>query len=469
MAVKCSDSCNILAANVSPALSSVWVNIWAKSKFLVISSEFGQVLKDMTAPTRVAGRGKSKATTPSASSSPSEIPADKSKREGNFRNTQDPQNTNLKLKVVVRGLPPNLPESVFKETTKVWINENTVDWYYYVGGKLPERYAISDLWSSNCSGNKPNVRSRAYAKFKSLETLVTFHKDFNGHIFADSKGANVYPQMLTIGRSSRAVIEFAPFQKFVKGKTKTDARQGTIDTSPEYKEFLDSLAQPPPPPSSFSDPIEVEEEHKTTPLIEYLRTQKTAKAEKDKINREKARVAKIAALQAKANAQTAKLQAERTQKAAVANKSIESGKQGVADGGTPPAGGTGRGRGRGGKSGGRGGKDGQRSKAQQREQQQQQQKSKSQEGPIVTSMDEALTNDIPVNSTSQQNTSPPLMTSPPTSTANTENEGSSSGQGFRGRGRGRARPHGVFRPGAGRGGRRGGGKEGKSSASAADG
>ena len=422
----------------------------------------------MTAPTRVAGRGKSKATTPSASSSPSEISADKSKKEGNARNTQDPQNANVKLKVVVRGLPPNLPESVFQETTKVWINENTVDWYYYVGGKLHERYSVSDFWSSNGSGNKPNVRSRAYAKFKSLETLVTFHKDFNGHIFADSKGTEPSPQTLTIGRSSRAVIEFAPFQKFVKGKAKTDARQGTIDASPEYKEFLDSLAQPPPPLASFSEPTEGEEEHKTTPLIEYLRTQKTAKAEREKVNREKARVAKIVALQAKANAQTAKLQAEKMQKVTAGTKPIESGKQAAADGAPVPASGTGRGRGRGGKSGGRGGKDGQRSKAQQREQQQQQ-KLKSQEGAIVTLIDGASTNDIPVNSTSQQNTSPPSMTSPPTSTLNTENGGSNGGQGFRGRGRGRARPHGVFRPGAGRGGRRGGGKEGRSSVSAADG
>jgi regulator of nonsense transcripts 3 len=45
----------------------------------------------------------------------------------------------VKLKVVVRGLPPNLPEAVFKETTKEWINETAVDWYYYVPGKLHER------------------------------------------------------------------------------------------------------------------------------------------------------------------------------------------------------------------------------------------------------------------------------------------------------------------------------------------
>lgn len=140
----------------------------------------------MTAPSQVVGRGKSKSTTTSVSpsTSPSTAPADKLK--GNPRQQQ--QNTNVKLKVVVRGLPPNLPESVFKDTTKEWINETTVDWYYYVTGKLYERCVPWLFKVLMLSGNKPNVRSRAYAKFKSLDALVTFHKAFNCHIFTDSKG-----------------------------------------------------------------------------------------------------------------------------------------------------------------------------------------------------------------------------------------------------------------------------------------
>jgi Smg-4/UPF3 family len=49
-------------------------------------------------------------------------------------------NQNVKLKVVIRGLPPNLPEEKFKETTSTWINPGTVEWYYYVTGKLHEGY-----------------------------------------------------------------------------------------------------------------------------------------------------------------------------------------------------------------------------------------------------------------------------------------------------------------------------------------
>jgi hypothetical protein len=88
-----------------------------------------KVDRGMTAPPQVAARAKPK-TTPSTEKS----------KNTNPRQAQPSQNPNVKLKVVVRGLPPNLPEAKFKETTAEWINESTVDWYYYVGGKLHERY-----------------------------------------------------------------------------------------------------------------------------------------------------------------------------------------------------------------------------------------------------------------------------------------------------------------------------------------
>ena len=91
----------------------------------------------MTAPPAVAARAK-----PKTSSTPSS--ADKQKttasRQQSSQNTNANANANVKLKVVVRGLPPNLPEAKFKQVTAEWVNENTVDWYYYVTGKLHERY-----------------------------------------------------------------------------------------------------------------------------------------------------------------------------------------------------------------------------------------------------------------------------------------------------------------------------------------
>lgn len=267
------------------------------------------------------------------------------------------------------------------------------------------------------------MRSRAYAKFKSVEALADFHKAFNGHIFTDSKGI-LSDTMLTTGRSSRVVIEFAPFQKYVKGKTKPDARQGTIEDSPEYKEFLASLNQPVPAESHVSN---AEDGPKTTPLIEYIRTQKAARAEKDKINKEKLRLARVAATQAKANAQTAKLRAERMQKAETGGKPVENGK----DARRPAA-----------KSGAPRPKD-------------QRPKGQAQPPKNMEKIAEA-----PVAEGSGTPVARMQMRNAPAHKPDTPIDANGSGA-FRGRGRGarggRARPHGVYKPGSGRGGRRGGG------------
>jgi hypothetical protein len=237
------------------------------------------------------------------------------------------------------------------------------------------------------------------------------------------------------GRSSRAMIEFAPFQKYVKGKSKPDARQGTIDTSPEYKEFLDSLSQPVP-----SEPVvNTTEGPTTTPLIEFLRSQKTARAEKEKANREKLRLAKIAALQAKANAQTEKLRAEKMQKGIAAANKID-----VAGSSKQAGGGSGR--------GGRGGKAAPKLKDAQR----------SNRAQHPQNTDKNINSPVTVGSSSQapvvETSASAIATEIPPNTAPIAATGSGA-QGFRGgRGRGgRARPHGVYRPGAGRGARRGGG------------
>jgi len=99
----------------------------------------------MTAPPQVAARARQPPPQKTSSSSSATVAAaaEKSTKTEKSRQTQPPQNQNVKLKVVVRGLPPNLPEAKFKEVTAEWINENTVDWYYYVTGKLYERYVSS--------------------------------------------------------------------------------------------------------------------------------------------------------------------------------------------------------------------------------------------------------------------------------------------------------------------------------------
>ena len=118
-------------------------NAWSESKSLVINRAVSaSCCRVMTAPPVVVGRARPKTTSTTSAAATATTSAgsiDKPKKETNPRQPHNPQNAAVKLKVVVRGLPPNLPEAVFKETTKEWINETAVDWYYYVPGKLHER------------------------------------------------------------------------------------------------------------------------------------------------------------------------------------------------------------------------------------------------------------------------------------------------------------------------------------------
>jgi hypothetical protein len=131
------------AARVTFSLSLLGLN---RNPWLSLESQ-PLFLEAMTAPPEVVGRVKPKtaSTTSSAATTTATgaVSADKPKKETSARQHPNSQNAAVKLKVVVRGLPPNLPESVFIETTKEWINETTVDWYYYVAGKLHERYLCS--------------------------------------------------------------------------------------------------------------------------------------------------------------------------------------------------------------------------------------------------------------------------------------------------------------------------------------
>ncbi|CAM0139898.1 unnamed protein product [Umbelopsis sp. WA50703] len=200
-----------------------------------------------------------------------------------------------KTKVVVRRLPPNIPEEIFFNSVKAWVNESTTGWQLFVPGKLSSSKA------------KQHVFSRAYFHFLTMEAVMAFHQGYDGHLFMDGKG-NEY----------RAVVEFAPFQKIPKDHKTPDPRQGTIETDPEYIAFVESLSVPEPPLNSTTDTkdglsnverienrlslmtaqnqlAEQANKPKTTPLLEHLRAQKAAQA----AAKAKSQAAKAAAKQAK--------------------------------------------------------------------------------------------------------------------------------------------------------------------------
>lgn len=48
-------------------------------------------------------------------------------------------NPHARLKIIVRRLPPNLPESLFWQSVQSWVSEETVSWKEFYGGKLRKK------------------------------------------------------------------------------------------------------------------------------------------------------------------------------------------------------------------------------------------------------------------------------------------------------------------------------------------
>ncbi|KAG8886021.1 hypothetical protein FRB98_001497 [Tulasnella sp. 332] len=165
-----------------------------------------------------------------------------------------------RLKVVVRSLPPNLPEAIFWQSVEPWVTEETTLWKSFCPGKF--RKAL----------NKENVPSRAYIAFKTADKLAEFNRGYDGHLFRDKAG-----------NESEAVVEFAAFQKVPPEKKKNDPRAGTILEDDDYTSFIASLQQ--------TQPTEAERQAQaasianaaseganiTTPLLAALLAEKNAK------------------------------------------------------------------------------------------------------------------------------------------------------------------------------------------------
>ncbi|EJD51954.1 hypothetical protein AURDEDRAFT_181525 [Auricularia subglabra TFB-10046 SS5] len=162
-----------------------------------------------------------------------------------------------RLKVVVRRLPPNLPEDVFWDSVKPWANDDTVQWRSFVAGKISKRTI------------KENVPSRAYITFKTHESVAIFSREYDGHIFRDKSG-----------RETAAVVEFAPYQKIPPTEVKPDKYKDTLLRDAHYTHWLDELENV--KKLSEQDTLEAyknganeqESKPKTTPLLEALKAEK---------------------------------------------------------------------------------------------------------------------------------------------------------------------------------------------------
>ncbi|KAI9343416.1 Smg-4/UPF3 family-domain-containing protein [Zopfochytrium polystomum] len=220
-----------------------------------------------------------------------------------------------RLKVVVRRLPPNLPEDTFLGVVAPWTVEGTVDWLAYFPGKLSKSFPI-----------KNHTFSRAYIHFTAQDHLIQFYKSFNGWLFVDEKGKTEY----------RALVELAPFQMMPKKVKKANNRENTLDADPDYMAFLESLKNPPEEPkvALIQTPVPSLETQKVTPLIEALRAKKAAAAaaaEAKKARREQRREAARREQEAAAKERKERKAAARSAKAAAAAAGGASGVSGLSE------------------------------------------------------------------------------------------------------------------------------------------
>ncbi|XP_060612014.2 regulator of nonsense transcripts 3B isoform X1 [Anolis sagrei] len=166
----------------------------------------------------------------------------------------------LLSKVVIRRLPPSLTKEQLEEHLQ----------------PLPEHDYFE--FFANDTSLYPHMFSRAYINFKNQEDIVLFRDRFDGYVFVDHKGLE-YP----------AIVEFAPFQKAAKKKSKKkDAKAGTIDDDPEYKKFLESYSADDEKltstPETLLEEIEAKNKEliakKTTPLLNFLKNKQRIREEK---------------------------------------------------------------------------------------------------------------------------------------------------------------------------------------------
>ncbi|KAF9045564.1 Smg-4/UPF3 family-domain-containing protein [Panaeolus papilionaceus] len=150
--------------------------------------------------------------------------------------------TSERFKIIVRRLPPNLPEDIFWQSVQNWVTDETTTWKIYYAGKLRKKL------------NKENIPSRAYIAFKTDGQVAQFKRDYDGHVFRDKQGVE-----------SQAVVEFAPYPKIPTEKRKPDTRNATIEKDEDYISFLESLKA-----SENVEPVSLETLSRCSYLITFI-------------------------------------------------------------------------------------------------------------------------------------------------------------------------------------------------------
>ncbi|CAM6129447.1 unnamed protein product [Calypogeia fissa] len=169
-----------------------------------------------------------------------------------------------RTKVVLRHLPPSISEAVLLE-------------------HIDSKFAGCYTWFSFRPGKasvKRQVPARAYINFKKPEDVYDFSEHLDGHVFVNEKGTQY-----------KVAVEYAPYQRTPKPRSKKDIREGSITKDPDYLEFLEMLGKPLEYLPSAEVQLERREAEKAaalgagggketviTPLMEFVRQRRAAKS-----------------------------------------------------------------------------------------------------------------------------------------------------------------------------------------------
>lgn len=170
----------------------------------------------------------------------------------------------------MRHLPPTMTEAQFLDQV----------------GPLPENdsyYYCKADWSL---GQEATCRAYIDMSSKDIGEVVQFRDRFDGYVFVDHKGVEYM-----------AIVEYAPFQCFLKNKARNDdSKVNTIESEPHYQEFIKRLAQEREEASRMGDvkidfnfERRTEEKVKSTPLLQYLANKKEKRREEARRRNEEKR------------------------------------------------------------------------------------------------------------------------------------------------------------------------------------
>ncbi|KAK4175880.1 putative regulator of nonsense transcripts [Triangularia setosa] len=169
-------------------------------------------------------------------------------------------------KVVIRRLPPGMTEEEYHNILgDEWkLGNGKVDWFSWCSGKVSQH------------PSKPSLPARAYLHVSQRDQLPELLRKVQEAKWEDAKETYNDPALV-----APPTVEFSVYKKIPSDKKRVDGRQGTIDQDPEFMAFLESLASPDGNKEGVTAEPEPEEEPEkttTTPLIEYLKEKKAAKA-----------------------------------------------------------------------------------------------------------------------------------------------------------------------------------------------